>query len=251
MNEPSHAPIGHARPTCDLNADLGESREASPTDAQLLEIINSANIACGGHAGNAETMSAVVRIAAKLGVAVGAHPSYPDRANFGRTTLTITPETLESSLRDQIMALHAMCHLHGVAIKHVKPHGALYHDASLSPSIADAIANAARAVSPSLPLVTQAGCPAARYWRSQGHAVLEEAFADRAYEPDGTLRPRSAPGALITDPTHAAAHALHILRTINPATLCIHSDTAGAVAIARAVRDALDSAGIECRAVHQ
>lgn len=248
MTTPLHASSAPPQRTCDLNCDLGESPDALFTDTELLELISSANIACGGHAGDTQTMTTIVQRAVKLNVAIGAHPSYPDRANFGRTSLDIPPEALEASIREQITALHHICTLHGTRITHIKPHGALYHDASATPAIADAIARAAHAINPSIPLIAQAGSPAARYWRSQGLTVLEEAFADRVYEPDGSLRARSLPGALLTNPLDAAEHALQLVRTLQPATLCVHSDTPSAVAIARAIRASLESAGFTVQA---
>jgi UPF0271 protein len=245
MTTSLHASSSSPQRTCDLNCDLGESPDALATDALLLELISSANIACGGHAGNTQTMTTIVKLAARLNVAIGAHPSYPDRANFGRTSLDITPQALEASIREQITTLHNICMLHGTCITHIKPHGALYHDASASPAVADAIARAAHSINPSLPLIAQARSPAARQWHSQGLTVLEEAFADRTYEPDGTLRARSLPGALLTDPDDAAQHALQLIHTFNPATLCIHSDTPSAISIARAVRAAFETAGIQ------
>ncbi|HLO39536.1 MAG TPA: LamB/YcsF family protein [Phycisphaerales bacterium] len=230
--------------TCDLNCDLGEDPESLETDRELLTIITSANIACGGHAGDERSMHTIAALARDKNVAIGAHPSYPDRANFGRTTLSISPEDLARSLRDQITTLRDTCRALHVDLMHIKPHGALYHDASRDPHIAAAIARAALDAAPSALLIAQARSPAAARWRSLGLTVIEEAFADRAYAADGSLLPRSHPAALITDPALAASQALHLIRTLNPGTLCIHADTPGSPGIARAVAAILRSSSI-------
>jgi UPF0271 protein len=239
----------------DLNADLGEDPHAlaAGLDAALLDVVTSANVACGGHAGDETTMRAVVRLARERGVAVGAHPSYPDRAGFGREPMDLPPEEIEVAVAEQIAVLGNIARAEGVKLTHVKPHGALYHAAARSTqgraSVTHAIARAAARWSRELVLVGQAGSPALAVWRAHGFRVAGEAFADRAYEPDGSLRPRSQAGALLTDPALAAAQAVALAQAGTAETLCVHGDTPGAPAIARAVRAALLSAGIRTAAL--
>ena len=249
----------------DLNADLGESSEPArlAIDRDLLKIVTSANVACGelGHAGDERTMSEIVGESLARGVAIGAHPGYPDRPNFGRVAMNLAPEQVEATVRDQLTALAAVAAARGRHIEHVKPHGALYHAANLSPAIAAAIARAAEGFGESIVLVGQARSLALEVWRSMGFATAAEAFADRRYEDDGTLRARSHPGALISDPAQAAAQAVQIAVNhrvvtesgrevdLHAQTICIHSDTPGALAAARVVRSALESAGVEIRAL--
>lgn len=242
----------------DINSDLGESAEslASGADFELMRHITSANVACGGHAGDAGTMKQTVEFAKALNVSVGAHPSYPDRENFGRTRLSITPAQLEASIREQIAALATIAAGLGVKVKHVKPHGALYHEINLDLESALATGRAVLSIDPQLIAVGQAGSPCLEVWRAMGLRCAAEAFADRAYERDGTLRKRTLPGALLAAPEAAARQAVDaaIRRSIVAAdgaqlqieadTICVHSDTPGAPAIARAVRQALTAAGV-------
>ncbi len=248
----------------DLNCDLGESpeRAADGTDLALLDAVSSANIACGGHAGDESTMAETVRAAISRGVAVGAHPGYPDRARFGRFELDMTVEEIEAAVFEQFSALDRVVGALGTHLRHVKPHGALYHAAMARPPVAEALARAAARVSGGLILVGQAGTAALGVWRGQGFRVAAEAFADRRYEPDGSLRARTLPGALLTDPAEAASQALRIARgqgvvacdgTIIPLradTIGVHGDTPGAVAVVRAVRAGLEQAGVVVRRVH-
>jgi UPF0271 protein len=240
----------------DLNCDLGEDPAsiAAGTDAALMRIVTSANIACGGHAGDEQTMDAMCAEAERAGCAIGAHPGYPDRVNFGRVAMRITPEEIEASVAEQVAALKTIASRRGVRIAHLKPHGALYHAAMHDAQTALAIGRAALAHAP-LFMVGQAGAPALARWREMGLPVLAEAFADRRYEPDGMLRARTKAGALIADPDEAADQALRIARgepidaggtplRLHAGTICIHSDTPGAIAAARAVREALEAHGI-------
>jgi UPF0271 protein len=245
--------------TIDLNCDLGEDPAsiAAGTDGALLRLVTSANIACGGHAGDERTMDAIVAEAARAGCAIGAHPGYPDRAGFGRLAMTLSPAELEAGASVQIGALRAIAARRGKDIAHLKPHGALYHAAMRDEAAARALGRAA--LSHGRPfMVGQSGAPALAVWRAMGLPTLAEAFADRRYEPDGSLRPRSAAGALITDEHEAADQALRIalgeaidaggtpLRV--PAhTICIHSDTPGALRAACAVREALEAHGVAVR----
>jgi UPF0271 protein len=247
----------------DINADLGESPEslASGVDFELMRHITSANIACGGHAGDASTMKRTLELAKELGVAAGAHPGYPDPANFGRVELAIAVDELETSLREQIAALARAADKLSVRLKHVKPHGALYHAANRHHEVALAIGRAVMAVDSKLIVVGQAGSPCLDSWRGLGLRCAEEAFADRTYERNGTLRQRKFPGALLEDPQRAASQALDIaLRhrvklddgselCLMAQTLCIHSDTPGAATIARAVSERLKAAGVQIRAL--
>jgi len=247
----------------DINADLGESPEslANGADFELMRHITSANIACGGHAGDASTMKRTLEFAKELGVAAGAHPGYPDPANFGRLELAIAIDELEISLREQIAVLARAADKLGVRLNHVKPHGALYHAASRHHEIALAIGRAVMAVDSKLIVVGQAGSPCLDSWRSLGLSCAGEGFADRAYERNGALRQRNFPDALLEDPQRAASQALDIaLRhrvnlgdgselALMAQTLCIHSDTPGAAAIAQAVSERLKAAGVQIRAM--
>ena len=193
----------------DINADLGESEEslANGTDFELMRYITSANVACGGHAGDEHTMRETIAAAKKLNVAVGAHPGYPDRANFGRVETPLSSTEIEAFVHQQIAALMEIAGSLGMRLVHVKPHGALYHAANKDREVALAIGRAAKAIDPQLIMVGQAGSSTLEVWRSMGLRSAAEAFADRAYEPDGTLRKRTLSGALLDDPAGAAQQA--------------------------------------------
>ena len=251
------------QPSIDVNADLGESLESreNGADFELMRHITSASIACGGHAGDSRTMKQTLEFAKELGVAAGAHPSYPDRANFGRVELEMALDELEASVHEQIAALARVGDELDVRLRHVKPHGALYHAANHHHEVALAIGRAVMAVDSKLIMVGQAGSACLDAWRSLGLRCAGEAFADRAYERDGTLRQRKLPGALLEDPVRAARQAFDIAVRHRVAlddgselgllarTLCIHSDTPGAAAIARAVSARLKAAGVQIRAM--
>jgi UPF0271 protein len=226
--------------TIDLNSDMGEGVGA---DAELMPIVSSANVACGAHAGDAAVMVATVRAAKAAGVAVGAHPGFPDLEGFGRREMRMSGPGIEALVAGQIAALAGIAASEGVALAHVKPHGALYNMAAKDDAMADAIARAIAAVDRTLVMV---GLPASALERGAARAGLAfaaEGFADRAYEADGTLTPRSKPGALITDPGAAAAGAVRLARAGRVRTICVHSDTPHAAAIAAAVRRAFDEHG--------
>jgi UPF0271 protein len=227
----------------DLNCDMGELDEAELDDAAheaaLMAYITSANIACGGHAGDARTMERTARLALERGVRIGAHPGYPDRENFGRLEIAMTPESIADTVYAQIASLDEVVRRLGGAIVHVKPHGALYNVAVRNADVARAIAHGVTRWNPHATLFGLAGSPMLDVWRTMGMAVAAEAFADRRYEPDGTLRSRKFPDALITDPREAAAQALRFAREGLAETICVHGDTPGSVAILKACREAL------------
>ena len=241
----------------DLNADVGESFGPWPmgADADLIPLVSSVNIACGAHAGDPATILRAADLAARHGVAIGAHPGYPDLVGFGRRDLDMTSDDLRASLVVQVGAVRAAATVAGAAVGHVKPHGALYNRAARDPALARTIAEAIRDLDPALVLVGLAGSASIEAGQAAGLAVAAEAFADRRYEPDGSLRSRLRPGALL-GPDDAAAQALAIARdgvvttgdgsslAIRADTICIHGDGPDAVAIARAVRARLAEAGI-------
>jgi UPF0271 protein len=237
----------------DLNADLGEGGEY---DHELLQIVSSANIACGWHAGDATTMQATVAHALRHGVAIGAHPSYPDRANFGRSEMNLPPETVYADVLYQVGALAAIVRAQGGRLSHVKPHGALYNQAARDPALAKAIAEAVHAIDPDLALYGLAGSALVEAAKAAGLKAVSEVFADRGYRADGSLVPRSGPGALIEDGDEAVARTLRMVRegtvvavdgcgvSIAAETVCLHGDGAHALEFARALRSALTGAGV-------
>jgi UPF0271 protein len=224
----------------DLNCDMGEL-EDSAHEAALMEHITSANIACGGHAGDEATMERTARLAMARGVKIGAHPGYPDRANFGRIEMEMTPEAIADTVYEQIVRLDKVVKRLGGEIVHVKPHGQMYNVAVKNAVVAEAIGNGVARWSKAVPIFGLAASPMLDVWRGMGMKVAGEGFADRAYEADGTLRSRKLPGALITDPQAAAAQAVRIAREGKAETICVHGDTPGAVEILRACREALSS----------
>jgi UPF0271 protein len=242
--------------TIDLNCDMGEGAGA---DEALMPLVSSANVACGGHAGDEASMRATVQLARRHGVAVGAHPSYPDRAGFGRERLARAPEEVRADVVAQVRALLAICREEAVPLVHVKPHGALYNAAAVDAELARAIAEAVRQVDPGLVVVCLAGSPMVGLVRGMGLSCAEEAFADRGYTAQGTLVPRGRPGALLVNPAAVADRASRMARersvltadgTVVPVaadTLCLHGDTPGAADLARAVRTRLQQDGVAIR----
>ncbi|MCA1829889.1 MAG: LamB/YcsF family protein [Actinomycetota bacterium] len=234
--------------TVDLNADVGEGYDDEP----LFDVVTSVNIACGAHAGDEATMTRVIDAASRRGVAIGAHPSYPDREGFGRRSLVMETPEIRATVLAQIDLLSGIAGSLGARITHMKPHGALYNEAAIDPLLAACLMDCAEARD--LVLVGLAGS-AMMFEDARG-----EGFADRAYSPDGTLSSRDLPGALIEDPARAAAQAVALARgepftaidgstmAVKADTICCHGDTPGAVAIAREVRRALEDAGLEVRA---
>jgi 5-oxoprolinase (ATP-hydrolysing) subunit A len=222
----------------DLNCDMGELEDAAH-EAALMQYITSANIACGGHAGDESTMERTTRLAMQRGVRIGAHPGYPDRANFGRLEIPMPAGEIARTVRGQIERLDAVVRRLGGEIVHVKPHGALYNVAVRNAEVARAIATGVAQWNPKTVLFGLAGSPMLDVWREMGMTVAGEAFADRRYETDGTLRSRKFADALITDPQAAAAQALRLAREGNAQTVCVHGDTPGSVEILRACHEAL------------
>ncbi len=249
----------------DLNSDVGESYGAwvMGQDEELIPLVTSVNIACGAHAGDPLTMARTVALACAAGASVGAHPGYPDREGFGRRDMSLTTDQLEASLLFQLGALEAFCRDGDVQLRHVKPHGALYNRAARDSGVARAIARAVRRFDPRLLLAGLAGSVLLDAGRTEGLRVAAEAFADRAYEPDGTLRSRRQPDAVLPSPEAAAEQAVSIVAlgravahdgsnvSIRADTLCIHGDTPGAPDYARAVRDALQAAGVTLAPLHR
>lgn len=229
----------------DLNADLGEG---CGSDAELLTLVSSANIACGFHAGDAQTMRESVRGALQNGVAIGAHPSFPDRENFGRTAMNLPPETVYAQMLYQIGALAAIARAEGGQLCHVKPHGMLYNQAAKDAQLADAIARAVHAVDGNLILVGLAGSELIRAGARYSLVTREEVFADRGYRADGSLVPRSETGALIADEEQALAQTLDMVQqgrvkstsgewaSVRAQTVCLHGDGEHALAFARRLR---------------
>lgn len=215
---------------------MGELEDAAH-EAALMEFITSANIACGAHAGDETMMERTARLAIERGVRIGAHPGYPDRANFGRLEMPMTPPEIEATVLEQIARLEAVVTRVGGAIVHVKAHGALYNVAVRNREVAEAIGRAVAKWNPQARLFGLAGSPMLEVWRGMGLAVAAEAFADRRYEPDGSLRNRKFSDALITDPAAAASQAVALARGAD--TICVHGDTPGAVQILKACRVAL------------
>jgi UPF0271 protein len=247
----------------DLNCDMGEMPEAiaDGTQESLMPFLTSVNVACGGHAGDEQTMKTTIEQALRAKLAVGAHPGYPDRAHFGRVELDLTPEAIADSIFEQVRALAEVAAGCGVRLAHVKAHGALYNQAARNRTSAAAIARGVARwcelhPGKELVLVGLAGSKMLDVFREAGFPVAAEAFADRRYEPDGTLRARNFEDALIRDPQEAGRQALHIVERgtviarggaeieVNAQTICIHGDTPGASAIAAAVAQTLQQAGI-------
>ena len=244
--------------TIDLNCDMGESFGAYSlgADEEVLTSISSASIACGFHAGDPAVMRRTVRLAKAAGVSVGAHPGLPDLVGFGRREMRVTPQEVEDLVLYQTGALDAICRGEGVTLRHVKAHGALYNMAARERPLADAIARAVRSYDPRLILFVLPGSELQRAAEAARVPFALEGFADRAYEPDGSLTPRSRPGAVIHDPLLVVERALRMAAegrvtavdgsevTMPVATICTHGDTPGAHALTRALREALSRAGI-------
>jgi UPF0271 protein len=243
--------------TIDLNSDLGEG---DPYDDELLRIVSSCNIACGGHAGDSDTMAATVRAALINGVCIGAHPAYPDRGGFGRVSGYLAGNALYESLTEQVTILADIAARLGARLTHVKPHGALYNDAVADRELADVIARVVAEAHGAPAFVGMAKTELQSAADRHGLDFIAEAFIDRAYEADGTLVSRSEPAAVHSELSVISAQAVGLAKEgrvttrngdvidVHADTLCIHGDTPGAAQAARAVRDVLESHGIEIRA---
>lgn len=260
----------------DLNCDLGEARRgtprwsaslaagagAHPEDAALLEVVTSANVACGFHAGNRPTMAATASAAAERGVALGAHPSYRDSANFGRRELELSRDAVADLVHFQLVELDMAARRRGTRVRYVKPHGALYNrivrDEDQAAGVVDAVLRYADdAGEDPLPVLGLPGSAVLAVAAAAGVRAVGEAFADRGYRADGTLVPRGEPGAVLTDPDEVAARVVAMATgaaistaegttvVVAAASVCVHGDTPGALALARSVRSALDAAGVE------
>lgn len=240
--------------TIDLNCDLGET---AGHDELLMPLVTSANIACGAHAGDEDTMRATVELARRHGVAIGAHPGHRDPLHFGRVALPLTPDAAARLVHDQVAVL---ARLAGDDLAHLKLHGGLYHQVAHDPQLAEAVVAAVAAAWPWLVFFAPAGSRLVEVARSRGLTVAEEAFVDRCYGDDGRLVPRSAAdGGLIIDPRAAADQAVLLARdhrvrtaggrflTIRADTLCVHGDGPDPLATAREVREALEAAGVTLR----
>lgn len=242
----------------DLNADLGESIGEDPA---LMRSISSVSVAACAHAGDPSILRETIRLAKAGGIAVGAHPGFPDREGFGRRELRVTPSETEDFVLYQVAAVAGVAAAEGVRLQHVKPHGALYNMAARDQNLAAAIVRAVAAFDPALLVFGPAGSQLLAVARAAGLGVAAEAFADRAYRQDRSLAPRSDPGAVIHDPRVVVGRAVRLVRertvvstdgsllSIEADTICVHGDTPGAAALAASLRNGLEAAGIVIRAV--
>ena len=242
----------------DLNSDLGEGygRWTLGDDDALLDVVTSANVACGFHAGDPATIDRTVRTAVDRGVAVGAQVAYPDLVGFGRREMDVLPDDLTADVLYQLGALDAFARAAGSRVRYVKPHGALYNRIAGDPVQAAAVVEAIRRYDPALPLLTLPGSAAMQAAGEAGITAVGEGFADRAYTPEGRLVSRREPGAVLHDPDQVAARAVRMATegrvesadgtevAVQIRSLCVHGDSPGAVGLARAVRAALDQAGV-------
>ena len=242
--------------TIDLNADLGEhDGDGASADSAMLDVVSSANIACGAHAGSREVMDLTVKAALSRGVAIGAHPSYPDREGFGRRELGMNLDHILASVRDQIIALSLCCSSAGARLSYVKPHGALYNRASRDAELAKALAACVAEIDSSLTMLALGGSSLEYESLNTGLSVAREAFIDRGYTSDGMLVPRGSEGAIIADVASAARRALVIARDhkieavdgspfdARADSLCVHGDSPNALEIVHAARMELEAAG--------
>ena len=249
-------------PSIDLNCDLGESFGAYTIgmDAEILPYITSANIACGYHAGDPLVMQKSVMLCKKYGVQVGAHPGLPDLQGFGRRRMAVTPAEAEAFVMYQVGALKAFCDAAGVPLHHVKPHGALYNMAAKDPALAAAICRAVQAAAPGAVLLALSGSEMLKAAQTLGLPTASEVFADRGYQPDGTLVPRGTPGALITDEDAAVARVLQMAKqgtvqavdgstvALRADSVCVHGDGPKALAFVQTLAASLPAAGVKVQA---
>ena len=242
----------------DLNSDLGEGYGpwSMGDDAGMLDIVTSANIACGGHAGDPEVMFQTLQLAVTRGVTVGAHPGYNDRAGFGRRVIPMSPDEIARMVLAQVGALQALARLAGTRALYVKPHGALANHLAADRTVSDILITALTQAAPDLAILAISGTALELAARAAGHPVYSEIFADRGYQPNGQLVPRSQPGAMIHDPQAAADRLAQFLQTglmpvvsgppirLQAHSICVHGDSPGAVAMARHLRARLESEGV-------
>jgi 5-oxoprolinase (ATP-hydrolysing) subunit A len=247
----------------DINSDVGESFGAYTIghDAGLMASITSANVAAGFHAGDPSVLRATIRLAKQHGVAVGAHPGFPDLVGFGRRELNVTPIEAEDFVLYQLAAVAGVAAAEGVKLQHVKPHGALFNMAVRNAELAGAIANAVAAFDSSLILFGLPGSEILNAGRAAGLRVAAEVFADRAYEPDGSLASRRKPGSVIHDPAAVVARAVRMVKdhaviaidgsvlSLHAETICVHGDTPGSNDLARQIRAGLQAAGVTVKAI--
>ena len=245
----------------DLNCDMGEMPEAiaDGTQEALMGFLTSVNIACGAHAGDEATSRTTILQALRRKLAIGAHPGYADRANFGRLELDLSADEIAESVFEQVSKLGEIAAKCGARLGHVKAHGALYNQAARDAPVAEAIADGVARWRRDVVLVGLAGSVMLDAFRRAGFSVAAEGFADRRYEPNGSLRSRKFADALVSNPAEAAAQALHIAQAasvfaldgreirVEAQTICIHGDTPGAAKIAAAIGERLKNAGIELR----
>lgn len=247
--------------TIDLNSDLGESFGAYTMglDREVLKHVTSANIACGYHAGDPLVMNTTVKLAKEHDVAIGAHPGYPDLMGFGRRKMAVTPEEASAYMLYQVGALEAFAKAHGLTLQHMKLHGAFYNTACVDPKLANAIIDSIEAWNPDVYLMVLSGSYIAKEAKRRGLRVIEEVFADRGYTDEGTLVPRSEPGAFVKDPEEAVTRIIRMIKEgtvtsntgkvipITADSVCVHGDNPEAVAFAKAIREGLESEGIIVR----
>lgn len=249
-------------PTIDLNSDLGESfgQWSMGDDAAMLDIVTSANVACGFHAGDPAGILRTLKAAAAKGVTIGAHVAYPDLVGFGRRNMDIASDELTADVIYQIGALQALATAAGTAVRYVKPHGALYNTIAHDTRQALAVIEAIRAVDARLVLVALAGSPLIELARREGLTCIAEAFADRAYTPQGTLVSRREPGAVLHDAEQVARRMLRLVQSgdveaidgsitrVEADSICVHGDSPGAIQMAREVRQLLEQSGVSLQA---
>ena len=248
--------------TIDLNCDMGESfgTYVLGYDEQAMPFVTSVNVACGFHASDPDNMAKTVMLAKKHGVAVGAHPGYPDLVGFGRRSMALTPEEVKNAVIYQIGALDAFCKAAGVRLQHVKVHGALYNNAEKDLTVATAIAKAIKAVDPSLYMLCLANSQMGVAAKQEGVPFVEEAFADRAYTEEGSLVSRKVEGSVIHDINEVVTRVVRMVTEktvvaitgkvipIQAQTICVHGDTPGAVDMVKAIRAALEKENVKLRA---
>jgi 5-oxoprolinase (ATP-hydrolysing) subunit A len=224
----------------DLNADLGEG---AAFDAELMPLVTSANVCCGLHAGDPNTIWKTLELAKAHNVAVGAHPGFADREHFGRREFTVTPSDVEALCREQLLTLGALASRFGVDVRYIKPHGALYNQICRDAALADGLLRVG-----TFPVVGLPGSALDVAARARNHPFIPEGFADRRYRPDGSLVPRTEPGAFVHDPAEAVTQVEWLIREKGVRTICVHGDNPEAVAFTRAVRESLLARGFTLQA---